>query len=59
MISVVLFPLIIAFLVFTLKEIKTTIKLSYDLYFTFNISSINLQPINLFCQGIHSPNMFL
>ncbi|CYY50428.1 membrane protein [Streptococcus suis] len=59
MISVGLVPLILALLFFTLKEIKPTVKLSYALFFTFIISSFYLQPLNLFWQGMHAPNMFL
>ncbi|MCQ8267173.1 YfhO family protein [Streptococcus suis] len=59
MISVGLVPLILALLFFTLKGIKPIVKLSYSLFFTLIISSFYLQPLNLFWQGMHAPNMFL
>ena len=59
MISVGLVPLILALLFFTLKGIKPVVKLSYSLFFTLIISSFYLQPLNLFWQGMHAPNMFL
>lgn len=59
MISVGLVPLILALLFFTLKSIKPIVKLSYSLFFTLIISSFYLQPLNLFWQGMHAPNMFL
>jgi len=51
--------LILALLFFTLKGIKPIVKLSYSLFFTLIISSFYLQPLNLFWQGMHAPNMFL
>ncbi|WP_178085816.1 YfhO family protein, partial [Streptococcus ruminantium] len=59
MISVGLVPLILALLFFTLTKVKWTIKLSYALLFIFIIASFYFQPLNLFWQGMHAPNMFL
>lgn len=59
MIFVGLTPLILALLYFTVKEIKWQTKLANGLLVTFIIASFYLQPLNLFWQGIHAPNMFL
>lgn len=59
MISVGLVPLILALLFFTLTKVKWTIKFSYALLFIFIIASFYFQPLNLFWQGMHAPNMFL
>lgn len=59
MISVGLLPLILALLFFTLKKVKWKVKLAYGLFFGFVIASFYLQPLNLFWQGMHAPNMFL
>lgn len=59
MIYVGLFPLILTLLFFTLKEVKWSVKCSYGLLISIVIASFYLQPLNLFWQGMHAPNMFL
>lgn len=54
-----LFPLILALLFFTLKSIKWSVKLAYSLLFIAIIASFYLEPLDLFWQGMHAPNMFL
>ncbi|WP_105144136.1 YfhO family protein [Streptococcus suis] len=59
MISVGILPLILSLIFFTLKDIKWTVRCSYGLLISFVIASFYLQPLNLFWQGMHAPNMFL
>lgn len=59
MIYVGLFPLILALLFFTLSSIKWYVKLAYASLLGFIIASFYLQPLDLFWQGMHAPNMFL
>lgn len=59
MISVGILPLILSLIFFTLKDIKWTVRFSYGLLVSFVIASFYLQPLNLFWQGMHAPNMFL
>ncbi|HEP1795199.1 TPA: YfhO family protein [Streptococcus suis] len=59
MISVGILPLILSLIFFTLKDIKWTVRCSYGLLVSFVIASFYLQPLNLFWQGMHAPNMFL
>lgn len=59
MIYVGLLPLIFTILFFTIKEVRWTVKCSYGLLISFVIASFYLQPLNLFWQGMHAPNMFL
>ncbi|WP_394405273.1 YfhO family protein [Streptococcus sp. 20-1249] len=59
MISVGLIPLIFALLFFFLPHIKWTTKLAYLFVLSFIITSFYLQPLDLFWQGMHAPNMFL
>lgn len=59
MIYVGLLPLILGLIFFTLKQIKWQVKLAYFLCICFILSSFYLQPLNLFWQGMHAPNMFL
>ncbi|HFI0253870.1 TPA: YfhO family protein [Streptococcus suis] len=59
MIYVGLLPLLLTILFFTLKDIKWQVKLSYGLLLTTILASFYLQPLNLFWQGMHAPNMFL
>ncbi|HFI0054791.1 TPA: YfhO family protein [Streptococcus suis] len=59
MIYVGLLPLLLTILFFTLKEIKWRVKLSYALLLATILASFYLQPLNLFWQGMHAPNMFL
>ncbi|HFI0466853.1 TPA: YfhO family protein [Streptococcus suis] len=59
MIYVGLLPLLLTILFFTLKEIKWRVKLSYAILLATILASFYLQPLNLFWQGMHAPNMFL
>lgn len=59
MIYVGLLPLIFTILFFTIKEVRWTVKCSYGLLISIVIASLYLQPLNLFWQGMHAPNMFL
>ncbi|HFI0420032.1 TPA: YfhO family protein [Streptococcus suis] len=59
MIYVGLLPLVLTILFFTLKGIRWQVKLSYGLLISIVIASFYLQPLNLFWQGMHAPNMFL
>lgn len=59
MIYVGIFPLILALLFFTLKSIKWQVKLAYASLILIIITSFYLQPLDLFWQGMHAPNMFL
>ncbi|NTS35809.1 YfhO family protein [Streptococcus pyogenes] len=59
MIYVGLFPLMLSVIYFTLESIPLKIKLANACLLTFIIISFYLQPLDLFWQGMHSPNMFL
>ncbi|HFI0353415.1 TPA: YfhO family protein [Streptococcus suis] len=59
MIYVGLLPLLLTILFFTLKDIRWQVKLSYGLLLITILASFYLQPLNLFWQGMHAPNMFL
>ena len=59
MIFVGLLPFILTILFFTLKSIKFHVKLIYAIFFTFLIASFYIEALDLFWQGIHTPNMFL
>lgn len=59
MIYVGLLPLLLTILFFTLKDVKWQVKFSYGLLLTTILASFYLQPLNLFWQGMHAPNMFL
>ncbi|MGT2896108.1 YfhO family protein [Streptococcus entericus] len=59
MIYVGLLPLILALLFFTIKSIKWPVKLAYALLLMTIIASFYLEPLDLFWQGMHAPNMFL
>lgn len=59
MIYIGIFPLLLAILFFTLRSIKFHVKLSYLLVLGFLIASFYIQPLDLFWQGMHAPNMFL
>lgn len=59
MIYVGMLPLILSLIFFTLKDIKWTVRCSYGLLISFVIASFYFQPLNLFWQGMHAPNMFL
>lgn len=59
MIFVGLLPFILTILFFTLKTIKFHVKLIYAIFFTFLIASFYIETLDLFWQGMHTPNMFL
>ena len=59
MIFVGLLPFILTILFFTLKSIKFHVKLIYGIFFTFLITSFYIEALDLFWQGMHTPNMFL
>ena len=59
MIFVGLLPFILTILFFTLKSIKFHVKLIYAIFFTFLITSFYIETLDLFWQGMHTPNMFL
>ena len=59
MIFVGLLPFILTILFFTLKSIKFHMKLIYAIFFTFLIASFYIETLDLFWQGMHTPNMFL
>ncbi|WP_449160921.1 YfhO family protein [Streptococcus sp.] len=59
MIFVGLLPFILTILFFTLKSIKFHVKLIYATFFTFLIASFYIEALDLFWQGMHTPNMFL
>ena len=59
MIFVGLLPFILTILFFTLKSIKFHVKLIYAIFFIFLIASFYIEVLDLFWQGMHTPNMFL
>lgn len=59
MIFIGLLPLIFALVFFTLQSVKWTVKAAHASFFIFLIASFYLQPLDLFWQGMHAPNMFL
>ncbi len=59
MIFVGLLPFILTILFFTLKSIKFHVKLIYAIFFAFLIASFYIEALDLFWQGMHTPNMFL
>ncbi len=59
MIFVGLLPFILTILFFTLKSIKFHVKLIYTIFFIFLIASFYIEALDLFWQGMHTPNMFL
>ena len=59
MIYVGILPLILFLLFFISREVKLSLRLGYLLLVAFFISSFYLQPLDLFWQGMHAPNMFL
>ena len=59
MIYVGIVPLLLAILFFTLKSIKFHVKLSYFFLIIIFIASFSLERLDLFWQGMHTPNMFL
>lgn len=59
MVYVGLLPLILFLLFFISREIKLALRLGYFLLLAFFIASFYIQPLDLFWQGMHAPNMFL
>ena len=59
MIFIGLLPFILTILFFTLKSIQFHVKLVYGMFFTILIASFYIEAIDLFWQGMHTPNMFL
>ena len=59
MIFVGLLPFILTILFFTLTSIKFHVKLIYAIFFAFLIVSFYIEALDLFWQGMHTPNMFL
>ena len=59
MIFVGLLPFILTILFFTMKSIKFHVKLIYAIFFAFLITSFYIEVLDLFWQGMHTPNMFL
>lgn len=59
MIFVGLLPFILTILFFTMKSIKFHVKLIYAIFFAFLIASFYIEVLDLFWQGMHTPNMFL
>ncbi|WP_430602840.1 hypothetical protein IGJ02_000148 [Enterococcus sp. DIV0724b] len=58
-ISVGLLPLLFSIFYFVSKKIPLKNKLLYGGLLLIMIASVYIQPLNLFWQGMHSPNMFL
>lgn len=54
-----LFTLILACLFFTTTSIKLRTKIAYFTLLSFIVASFYLRPLDLFWQGMHTPNMFL
>nr|WP_067087510.1 YfhO family protein [Streptococcus marmotae] len=54
-----IFPLLFALLFFTIKSISWQVKACYGIAITFIVTSFYFQPLDLFWQGMHAPNMFL
>ena len=59
MIFVGLLPFILTILFFTIKSIKFHVKLIYAIFFVSLIASFYIEALDLFWQGMHTPNMFL
>ena len=59
MIFVGLLPFILTILFFTMKSIKFHVKLICAIFFAFLIASFYIEALDLFWQGMHTPNMFL
>lgn len=54
-----LLPLLFCLFYFVTKKVSLRDKLSYGSLFLILILSFYIEPLNLFWQGLHSPNMFL
>lgn len=59
MIYIGLLPLLLACLFFTIKSIPRRSKLAHLALLAVIIASFYLRPLDLFWQGMHTPNMFL
>lgn len=59
MIAVGLIPMTLSLIFFFLPSIKWSVKLSYGILLIILIASFYLEPLDLFWQGMHAPNMFL
>ena len=59
MIFVGLLPFVLTILFFTMKSIKFHVKLIYAIFFASLIASFYIEMLDLFWQGMHTPNMFL
>lgn len=59
MIFIGLLPLLLSIVFFTLKSISWRLRLGYGLLLGLIMASFYLQPLDLFWQGMHAPNMFL
>ena len=59
MIFIGLLPFILTILFFTMKSIRFHVKLIYAIFFAFLIASFYIEALDLFWQGMHTPNMFL
>lgn len=59
MIYIGLLPLILACLFFTVRTIPARTKFAFFIFLGCIIASFYLRPLDLFWQGMHTPNMFL
>ncbi|VEH36437.1 membrane protein [Streptococcus equi subsp. equi] len=59
MIFIGLLPSLLSIVFFTLKSISWRLRLGYGLLLGLIMASFYLQPLDLFWQGMHGPNMFL
>lgn len=59
MIFIGLLPSLLSIVFFTLKSISWRLRLGYGLLLGLIMASFYLQPLDLFWQGMHAPNMFL
>lgn len=59
MIFIGLLPSLLSIVFFTLKSISWHLRLGYGLLLGLIMASFYLQPLDLFWQGMHAPNMFL
>ena len=59
MISVGLFPLILAILFFTIQSIKPLVKCAYAAFLFLLRASVYIEALDLAWQRMHAPNMFL
>ncbi|KXT74273.1 ABC transporter, permease protein [Streptococcus sp. DD10] len=59
MIYIGILPFLLSLIFFTLPTIKLRVKLTYFFILSLLVASFYLQPLDLFWQGMHAPNMFL